>query len=88
MLLLPNPFAHEKHGLYGPIQESTIEFVGGVAFALGKTPIAKGWFGVALGTIYAATEVALYLDTRAENQYKQQNQVFTYDVGALYHLYV
>lgn len=70
MLLIPNPFAHEREGYYGPIQESLIEFVGGVAGVITKTPLARyPLVGIIAGGISISCDVALYLDERAEDKY-------------------
>jgi hypothetical protein len=86
MLLFPFAYGTEE-GYYGPLQESLIEFTGDVAKVLGKTPLAKGYIGVGLAFVVAATEGALYLDEQAEMTHAKENTTFSYDGGAVYHLY-
>lgn len=86
--MLLYPFEHgTEEGLYGPFQESLIEFTGDVALVLSKTPLAKGWIGVGLAIIAVGTDVALYLDEQAEIAHARENTTFNYDGGAVYHLY-
>lgn len=70
MLLVPNPFVHDRHGLYGTKQESLIEFVGAVAGVIVKTPAARiPWVGIVAGGISVSCDVALYLDQHYEDKY-------------------
>ena len=70
MLLIPNPFLHEREGYYGAKQESLIEFVGAVAGVITKTPLARyPLVGIIAGGISISCDVALYLDERAEDKY-------------------
>ena len=81
MLLLPNPYADRGEGYYGPIQESLIEFVGGVAGVIVKTPLARyPIVGAVAGGISVACDVALYMDNKKE-------QDFTKSVSTMSDLY-
>lgn len=71
MLLWPNPFAGPQHGYYGPKQEALIEFVGGVAGVINKSPAGfHPYVKIIAGGIALSCDVALRLDDMKEADYR------------------
>ncbi|AXH76695.1 MAG: hypothetical protein [Circoviridae sp.] len=70
MLLIPNPNVDRGEGYYGPIQESLIEFVGGVAGVIMKTPASRHYVvAIIAGGINISCDIALMLDDKKEQDF-------------------
>lgn len=70
MLLVPNPWVERGEGYYGPKQESLIEFVGGVAGVIMKTPLSKNLVvAIIAGGLSVSCDVALYMDDKKEKDF-------------------